>query len=449
MKRILLINALSPSGDKEFNLGLGYIAASLKKSNIQVRVLCDDLYAYEDIALIRAIKEGGEKIVGISSMYASFLRVIHFVQLIKSYNPDIKVILGGFLPSASPEFVLNKSHADFACIGPGEETIVKIVEAIYDNQIYDSIPNIAYRDGAVVTITKKEQLCLETLKDIDWPLWEAFPIERYLLSPTYYPFESKDRVFNIITARGCPYSCNFCYNPSPYFQRDLDDVLNEMEYLIKHYKVNGFYIEDDLLMVSKDRILSFCNKITQRGIKIKYTITGRFNIIDEDILYALKQTGCITIFYGAESGNQKILDNMNKKITLEQIYRGVELTRKNDIFCRMGFMFGQPHETRETLKDTISLIKNLAYGCYEERYLYGCIPFPGSALFDFCIKNGLLKDDNDFFNRFNFNGRILSQLPVNMTDIKDDVNLLLYQANEQLRIFYAKQRSHGWYEKIL
>ncbi len=443
-KKALLINASSPSSEVEFNIGLGYIASALAKAEIKVRTLCDDLFQYEDIAFARELKRNNEFIFCISAMSASLEHVIRYVRIIKELNPESIVILGGLLATTCPEFALRKTNADIACIGAGEESIVLLINAIYENQPLADIPNIAYKKEGHIFFTENavnpKSICAG-----ERPYWDAFPMDRYLLSPAYYPFTDDDRVMNIITARGCPFSCNFCYHYDSFMQRDIEDVLDEMQYLMKTYHINGFYIEDDLLMSSEKRVIEFCEGIIRRNLRIKYTVTGRFNIVNQTILEALKKTGCITIFYGGESGDQKILDNMKKGINIDQIYNGVHMTRQMGIFCRVGFMFGQPLETLETLNNTLNLIKNLAYGNYEERYIYGCIPFPKSELYNYCIENALLKDEEDFFKHFSFQKRILDQIPVNMTSIDGNVNELLQRANKSLADFYLNNRSKSWY----
>ncbi|MHA1597948.1 MAG: B12-binding domain-containing radical SAM protein, partial [Alphaproteobacteria bacterium] len=237
-----------------------------------------------------------------------------------------------------------------------------------------------------------------------------------------------------------PYACNFCFQPMNYARRPLDDVFDEMQWLIDRYGVTAFYLEDDLFMLDRKRVLAFCEGLHNRNIRIKFTATGRFNIVDSEMLQALKNAGCVTLFYGGEVADDAILEYMHKKTTVEQMRHGVALTRDVGIFARIGFMFGQPGETRGTLAATVAFLKEIAYGQFEPRVIYGCVPFPGTELFTHSINSGLLKDEEDLFGRFEFKPRIIDQIPVNMTAIRDaDPKQLLDMANADLLAFYEEK----------
>lgn len=443
--KLVLIRPVDFTVFKEFNLGLGYVAKNLINNNFQVETLSCDLFYHEDIELIKYFSNSNSKVFGISALYPSFKEVIGLCELIRSAVPDSIIILGGGLVSPTPEFVLEKTGADIAVINEGEDTIVEIMNSLCSGNSVDNVSGIAFKYGKEIFRTENRKKFEIKNGEKNWPAWDLFPIDNYINSAKYYPFKQNDKVMNIITSRGCPYECNFCFNNSHFGYRDLEDVLQEIEYLIDRYKVNGFYIEDDLFIIDKKRVIKFCNELLYRNIKIQYTITGRFNIVDEDTIIALKETGCNTIFYGAESADQEMLDSMKKRIKVEQIYEGIRLTRKHGIFSRMGIMFGEINETEETLRKSVQLLKDITYGDFETRYIYGCIPFPGTLLYQHCLNNGLLSSHDDLFNKFDFgNNRILDQIPVNMTLIRNkSVESLLREANSELKEFY-KSKMYEW-----
>lgn len=284
-----------------------------------------------------------------------------------------------------------------------------------------------------------------TKEEVGWPARDLFPIESYIRAPKFFPFEMQDRVLPIVTGRGCPYACDFCFRVSAYRIRPFDDLLDEMEYMIDRYKLDGFYIVDDLLMLSEGKIRGFCEGILNRGLKIKYNCTGRVNTVTPEIARLLKASGCISVYYGLESGNQEVLETMSKKTHLEQIYEAVRLTRENGIYCEYGLMFGQPGENEKTLRDTVELIKKISYGEYRAQKVFGCVPFPGTGLYDWCKQTGRIQDDEDFYNRYIAQEWSLDQIPVNMTDLPDEeVQRLFRKANEELSEFYLKKMSTDW-----
>jgi radical SAM superfamily enzyme YgiQ (UPF0313 family) len=225
----------------------------------------------------------------------------------------------------------------------------------------------------------------------------------------------------------------------------MDDLLDEMEYLIDRYKLDGFLLIDDLLMLSQKKIKAFCEGILNRGIRVKFNCSGRVNTVTPEIARLLREAGCIAIYYGLESGNQHILNTMSKKTTLEQIYEAVRLTRENGIYCEYGLMFGQPGENETTLQDTVELIKKISYGEYRAQKIFGCVPFPGTGLYDWCKQTGRIKDDKDFYDRYICQDWSLDQVPVNMTDLEDaEVKRLFKAANQELSGFYLEKMATDW-----
>ena len=164
-----------------------------------------------------------------------------------------------------------------------------------------------------------------------------------------------------------------------------------------------------------------------------------------DIIKLLKESGCIAIYYGFESGNETVLQTMSKKTDLAQIHEAVRLTREAGIFLEFGVMFGQPGENEETLQDSVKLVKDISYDEFRTQKIFGCVPFPGTALYDWCKQNGHIKDDKDFYDRYIMQDWSLDQLPVNMTDIPDGkVDKLFLKANSDLNSFYAEAMPESW-----
>jgi radical SAM superfamily enzyme YgiQ (UPF0313 family) len=227
----------------------------------------------------------------------------------------------------------------------------------------------------------------------------------------------------------------------------VEEVMDEMGYMIDRYKVNSFYFEDDLFMLSHQKMKDFCEAIINRGYKIKYSCSGRVNTVNPEIARLMKESGCISVYYGLESGSQEILNNMSKKTTLEQIYEAVRLTREQGIYCEYGFLYGEPNDTEQTMADTVQCIKNISKGEYRPQKIFGCVPFPGSGLYDWCKETGRLKDDQDFYDKYVCQDWSLDQIPVNMTNMSDEkVRQVFKNANDNLSQFYLEKMSTDWIE---
>ena len=443
---VMLITPNDYYRKKVFGLGPAYIATAMQRCGIKVHTMSCDVWAYDDIEIAKIVIQSRVKIFGIGAMYPMIKEVKRICNIIRAVVPDATVILGGSLPSPIPEFVLRSTGADIAAIGEAELTIVSLMKALTGEIDLEDVGGIAYvRDGEYFDNGKPALLKYVTKKEVGWPARDLFPVEKYITAPKFYPFNQTDRVLSISSGRGCPYECNFCYRVSAYRVRPFDDLLDEMEYLVDRYNLDGFYFLADLLMLSKQKVKGICEGILNRGIKIKFNMSGRVNIISDDIIRLLKAAGCISIYYGLESGNDTVLQNMSKKTTVEQIDNAVKITREHGIYCAYGFMFGQPGENQTTLQDTINLIKKISYGEYRAQKIFGCVPFPGTGLYDWCKKTGRIKDDEGFYNRYICQDWSLDQIPVNMTELSDeDLEQSFRLANEELDKFFLEKMSNDW-----
>jgi anaerobic magnesium-protoporphyrin IX monomethyl ester cyclase len=443
---VMLINPNCYYRKKLLGLGLGYIATSMQRCGINVRVMDCSAWSHDDIEIAKELIQSKVKIFGIGGMYPNFKDVERLCGLIRAVVPGATIILGGALPTPIPEFVLRKTTADICTIGEAELTIPKLMNALAGNGNLEDIRGIAYiKDGEFFHNGNPHLPTKVTKKEVGWPALDLFPLEHYFHSPKFHPFFQSDRPLPIVTGRGCPYSCNFCYRVSAYRFRPVEDVMDEMGYLIDKYKVNAFYFADDLFMLSYQKMKDFCEAIINRGYKIKYTCMGRVNTVNPEIARLMKESGCVSIYYGLESGSQEILNNMSKKTTLEQIYEAIRLTREQGIYCQYGFLYGEPNDNEETLADTVQCIKNISTGEYRPQKVFGCVPFPGSGLYDWCKETGRLKSDEDFYNKYVCQDWSLDQIPVNMTKMSDEkLKQIFIEANATLSQFYMERMSSDW-----
>ena len=444
--RVMLITPNDFYRKKLFGLGPAYIARALQRCGVSIEVMSCEIWSYDDIEIAKILVQSGIKIFGISGLYPMFREVERICHIIRAVVPGATIILGGGLPSPIPEFALRKTGADIATLGEAELTIPALMKALAGEARLEDVRGIAFIKGGEFRHNGRPLLPRFVTKDeVGWPLLDPFPVERYVTAPKFYPFAQDARVFDVLTGRGCPYSCNFCYRVNEYRIRPYDDILDEIEFLMDRYKLDGFYFVDDLMMLSERKIKGLCEGILARGIRISYNMAGRVNTATPEILRLLKESGCNSIYYGIESGHQETLQTMSKRTTLEQVRDAVRLTREYGIYCDYGMMFGQPGETAQTLADTVSLFKELSYGEYTAKKIFGCIPFPGTGLYDWCKQTGRLTNDEDFYHRYIGQDWSLDQLPVNMTNLSDeDARRLFRDANADLSKFFMQRMAMDW-----
>lgn len=444
--RVMLITPNDYYRKKCFGLGPAYIARALQRCGIEIETMSCEIWSYDDIEIAKILIQSGIKIFGISALYPMFKEVERICSIIRAVVPDATIIVGGGLPSPIPEFALKRTGADIVTLGEAELTIPALMKALAGEGSLDDVKGIAFiKDGNYQDNGPPLLPRFVTKDEVGWPLLDPFPIDRYITAPKFYPFNQQDRVFTLLTGRGCPYSCNFCYRVNEYRIRPYDDILDEMEYLIDRYKLDGFYFVDDLMMLSEKKIRGLCEGILNRGIKTKYNMAGRVNTVTPDIAKLMKESGCVSVYYGIEAGNDEMLRTMSKRTTLEQVRDAVKLTREYGIYCDYGIMFGQPGETAQTLRESVDLFKELSYGEYTAKKIFGCIPFPGTGLYDWCKQTGRIKSDEDFYNRYICQDWSLDQIPVNMTDLPDSEATRLFKAaNEELSKFFMSKMSIDW-----
>ena len=254
------------------------------------------------------------------------------------------------------------------------------------------------------------------IDSIPWPAYDMFPIEIYRL--IRWPTSNRtDFCMPILTGRGCPYKCTFCYRMNPGFRpRSPEAVLEEIVYLQKMWGITHIQFSDELFMSSENRIASFCDRIMKSNFKFKWDCNGRLNFATPQSLKLMKKAGCEYINYGIEALNDGVLEKMNKHLTVDQIYRGVENTIKAGIYPGLNFMWGNIGDTKETLSKAVDFL--LEYdGIAEFRTIRPVTPYPGSALYAQAVEGGLLDGPEDFYARKHINSDLVT---VNFTDLSDD-----------------------------
>ncbi len=287
---------------------------------------------------------------------------------------NVPTVVGGAHLFLYPKETLHYPEIDFGLIGEAELTIKEFLEAIGNSLISEKnqknnkrrlnldkinskllkIQGICFRyKGKIIVNYPKEKL-----KNLDTAPYPA----RFLIDNTkYYSIISQKRNYSsIITMRGCPYHCIFCEQKSKYSRmRSPENVVDEIISSYYNYGIREFEFFDPTFTLNKNRTIEICKGIVNSKIKIIYSIRTRADLIDDEIAEWLKKSGCIRVYLGIESSNQKILDFIRKDITPKRIKRTVNILRKHKIKVFGYFMFGLPFDTPKTIKNTINFAKSL------------------------------------------------------------------------------------------
>lgn len=293
------------------------------------------------------------------------------------YSLNKLLIVGGVHATIFPKETLQEFNADLVCMGEGEKTIIEILDNVKKKNFAD-ICGICYFDkngSPVITSNRKIE------KDIsDLPLPARHLLEEQDIIMHNRLSSTNLRMAHIMMSRGCPFSCYFCANQQRIMQyRSGKSVREELVHLIDKYGINGFAIVDDNFVVNKKKVIEICNSI--KDLNLKWSALSRVDTVDKDLLQAMYDSGCIEIKFGIESGSEKILERMSKKITKEKIKTAIKATYDTGINIKVFLIHGFPGENHKTTKKTLALLDELA-DMIERVSLFRFVPLPGSYVYN-------------------------------------------------------------------
>ena len=279
---------------------------------------------------------------------------------------------------------------DYVIRGEGEETLKELLFCLEQKMNPAQIPGLAFKHSDETTVTSSRPV-LRDLDSIPLPAWDLIDLEPYRkIWNDHYGYFS----LNIATTRGCPYKCNWCAKPiygNRYNSRSPEHVVNEIEFLLKNYKPDHFWMCDDIFGLKPNWVDQFNDLIKKRGLSFRYKIQSRADLLQEEsAVKALAQSGCETVWIGAESGSQKILDAMDKGITLHHIHEAVKLLKEQSVKVAFFLQFGYSGETKQDIDATISMVLGLMP---DEIGISVSYPLPGTKFYE-NVKSQLKEKQN-------------------------------------------------------
>lgn len=432
--RVLLIVYDNDSYIHDFPMGLAYIASAVRRARHEVEIYSQDQFHYPESHLTDYLTHNRFDVVGLGIVagYYQYQKMLKISEAINRVPNRPVYVLGGHGPSPEPEYFLRKSNADVIVVGEGEITIVKLLDALEHKGDLSSVSGIAFLNGGRLVRTEHQEL-IKDLDTIPFPAWDAFPMDYYVLNRPPNATNT-DRVFYALTGRGCNFRCNFCYRMEEGIRlRSPESIVEEIQTLKKDYRISYILFYDELVVTSPARIEMLCEAFIKVNLNIRWACNGRLNYAKPDILRLMKQAGCVFINYGIESMDDDTLRIMNKKLTSNQIIKGIEATLAEGISPGLNIIFGNIDETPEALQKGVEFL--LKYNNHSQlRTIRPVTPYPGSDLYYYAIEKGLLKDCADFYENKHTNSDLLA---VNFTKLSDDeFYQVLFEANKTLLTNY-------------
>jgi radical SAM superfamily enzyme YgiQ (UPF0313 family) len=265
-----------------------------------------------------------------------------------------------------------------------ETTFREIVDRVTAGQRWDGCLGTAYRDAAGAIHVAPDRPLIKSLDELPVPRQHLLPLDRYKM-----PFLGNRYVW-VLTNRGCPYSCTYCFEGVVWGKsvryRSAESIYKELLYLAEH-KVHNILFLADLFTYNRKGVVELCDLILQRGLKVRWTCNSRVDTLDEEMIVKMKQAGCWLIAFGIESGSQKVLDNVKKDAKVDDAVGAINLCNKHGIKTWGYFILGLPGETKETVRETIDLAKKLPL---DIALFHVAMPYAGTEFYFQAVANGWL-----------------------------------------------------------
>jgi len=358
-------------------LGILYISAYLTQRNVENDVYDSTFHTRDEFADF-ILKEKSD-CIGIYVNLVTKLSVIRIINFIRSNKElkNTKIVLGGPDVTYNVENYL-KLDIDFVVCGEGEETFYELTGLLKDNKPVSDCKGISYMENGKVR-TNPER---EKIKDIDqlpWPAREKIELEKYI---KLFKKQHTHSSLSVSTQRGCPYTCKWCstavYGQS-YRRRSPVLVVEELKFLQKQYNVERIWFVDDVFTVSHKWMREFHQEIKKQNIKIGFECISRADRLNDEILTLLKESGCFRIWIGAESGSQKVIDAMDRRVEVTHVRKMIVSAREHGIQAGTFIMLGYPGETENDILETVHHLKTAAPDTFTTTVAY---PIKGTSLYN-------------------------------------------------------------------
>lgn len=405
-KHVLLLQAPVPGPQNRIvakdsaipPLGLGYIASVLLCDGFDVRILDMDVEDIDVEELQQILESFCPGVVGISTTTLTFKNGLRVAKVVRQSLPKSLICLGGPHVTINFHEAISYPFIDVIVRGEGEITFLELCRAFAEGKDHPiDIESTVVRSGhRILALPKRARII--NLDELPFPARHLMPLHLYKIPGT------------ILTSRGCPFACGFCAGPVTfgrrYTTRSASNIVAEMQMCVDLFGLTSFYFVDDTMTYDTQRLKEICKNLRKikispsLGRTLKWTCESRADVVTLELLKDMRSAGCTTIQFGMESGSQKLLNQLGKKITLKQIEQAVVWSRQAGISPVLSMVFPHPNETEQTLQQTFDFIRRL-YDAGAEKIVPALLTlFPGTRFMEQREQLGLnlLTEDTDEYN---------------------------------------------------
>lgn len=356
-------------------LGLLYISAYLEKNGIDNDIFDSTFSDFESLKSYLLSRQ--PSIIGIYTNLMTKLNVLRIIQFTRKEKLPTKIILGGPEVRNHQENFL-KLGADVVVFGEGEQTMLELVQAFQANASLHTINGIAFKTNEGTIQVNQERELLKNLDELPLPNRKKISLQKYFEA---WKTAHGESVISMSTMRGCPYDCKWCsravYGQS-YRRRSAQCVVDEMKQLQQEYTFDRIWFVDDVFTINYPWLREFAAALTDAKLSIPFEIITRADRMNTEIVHLLKTAGCYRVWIGAESGSQKIIDAMSRRVKVEQVRSMIQLTKQEGMQAGTFIMLGYPGETEADIAETLRHLKISSPDLYTLTVAY---PIKGTPLY--------------------------------------------------------------------
>ncbi len=443
MPRYSYEKGIKPNYTYTFPFGLSYVYAVIKKAGYDLEPynLNHEEGHVEDL-IEKKLSNTKYDIVCVGGMSLDYQVIEKIINGCKSHESKPLVILGGSIITSSKTVISENLNFDIGVIGEGENTILELLKRLENKKNVEDVKGICYKKGGQVVFNPPREV-IQNLDSIPFPDLEAFGFEKVLnnmSSGELFGCSGLDfpRTYPLLGSRGCPFQCTFCYHSTgpKYRTRSVKNIIEELEFAINKYNINSFNLHDDLFSLNKERLNEFCKEVKELDEKYSKRLVWVCQlgvaVVDEKILTTLKDAGCMVVVFGFESYSEKVLKSMKKPITPQQIDHAIKTCFEANMAFIGNFIFGDLEETKETARETLDYWKD---NCKGQAKLFFIHPYPGSEIYESCLKRGIIKDELNFIKN-EMQHTYIRNMTYNMSDKEfEDLKKEVYQLMIQKEMY--------------
>ena len=397
-------------------IGLAYLAGYLISKNLSVSIIDSigegldkrnklEKYAgfyshgLSDIEIMQRIPKDTD-LIGFQAMFSGEWPPNRDLLLkIKKNFPKAIIVLGGEHSSALPEFIFKDCPVvDYIIHGEGERSFFNLIDGLNNKVKSENINGVSFLNSEKKYTLGNSKDRIKDLDEIPWPHWPEGMLERYWTAGKSHGVLT-ERDMPMIASRGCPYQCTFCSNPqmwtTRYILRDPYEVIKEIKFYKEKYNITSVQFYDLTAITKKSWILEFTKELLKQKFKIFWSLPAgtRSEVLDNETLDLVKRSGCHYLVYAPESGSQRTLDKVKKRITIQKITESMYIAKKVGLTLRANLILGFPGEKRVDVIKTIIYGWKISFNGIDEVAYFLFSAYPGSEIF-----NNLLKDRKVFLN---------------------------------------------------